>query len=437
VTGPAPSMPAPRQALLKLQFAPSFPVKKKAYLVSYDWTVRATEDYVIDSLAAAGVNARGCRLSVPSDVLRGEGNMVKELLKTCSNFPFLDADASLHTYQSLITRAPFVLMIDPTAADPVQSDATSLHSLEASPTLAFEVRCRFWYTFSSFSDGAQTQAHYDDAQERLEFEVPATPGAGTVPRVLDVGSDVGAPPADPAKLQLQLLFPQSTGLRRHTVLVPETLTVRAVMEGLRSKLGASRLPFEGSLLSVDPATLSAGSFRQAASFPCLDLDTEVAAYRDVSMRNTLFWISGLQPSSPALPPKQALKKQAMLKLQFAPSFPIPKKTYFVPYDWTVRAVEEYVIDSLAAAGLNAQGCRLSVPSDVLLGEGNIVRQLLKTCSNFPFLDADASLHTYHLLIERAPFVLMIDPAAGKHVAPDSSSLHSLEARPTVALEVCY
>jgi hypothetical protein len=130
------------------------------------------------------------------------------------------------------------------------------------------------------------QGRYEDDQDRLEFD---TPTEGADPRVFEVGASTSQ--ADEAKLQLQLVFPRSMGLRRHTLLVPASLTVRALMEGLSSKIGAARLPIKGSSLAVDPEKASASEhFRQSESFPYLDPDSEISAYRDLLMRSTLFWI---------------------------------------------------------------------------------------------------------------------------------------------------
>jgi hypothetical protein len=457
----------------------------------------------------------------------------------------------------------------------------------------------------------QTESRF---QDRLEFETPVLSTSAAAleeeespllfPRVFEANASTDAAPP---KLQLQLVFPESTGLRRHTLLVPETLTVRAIMEGVSNKLGPALLPVQGSSLSVDPATQTAGAFHGADSFPHLDPDTEISAYRHVVLRNTLFWMhddrvkdaqpglpqppslgdpnpgragfrppplvapafeprqvnaptsgpsigkqqetglqrppdlstpqeTGLQrhsdrstqpageyrppprvasdfeqkskgpsdrstqpageyrppplvapnfeqkstllyetrpqrsrslspmntaglddvgaislkkrpsaeeraalarasiekfygdPGSGAPPPPPAADeqqprvpaaeespKQAVLKLEFGPASPIKKKTYLVPFEWTVRQTERHVIDSLKLAGYDATGCRIAVPADVLREKGPnaaYVHELFKTCASFPLLDEDAPWSQYKVLLQRAPHLCMADDGRG-------------------------
>jgi hypothetical protein len=269
------------------------------------------------------------------------------------------------------------------------------------------------------------------------------PSSFTVPDGVDMLGDAND---GSRRILLNITFPPSSSVGTRAFSVPTRYTVAETLTAIESK-------FAGSVDSARAALRVGADEKDLAQRDALRVGADEkdlaqrdalrvgADEKDLAQRDGWPQEFAADGSFPFLARARTLESyaslelerralhldgdQATLKLQFAPSFAIKQRTYAVPYEWTVRTVEAFVVDALRAAdGADAQGCRLSVPSEVLRSKGpdaaSYVTELLKTCSDFPLLDADVPLRSYRTLVERAPFILMARPNAGNEADIDEA-----------------
>lgn len=202
-------------------------------------------------------------------------------------------------------------------------------------------------------------------------------------------------------LVLRVAFPDTTQLGVRSFTVPVRFTTYEALEFIQAKLGGAVSSARmGLRVNAHEGPPLPEAFLLSPSFPFLANDRTLEDYdHEIQLEaRVLQWDF----------------TQAVLRLRFAPTFPIASKAYLVPYGWTVAQVERYVIDALSASGVDGTGCRLSAPdfsSDASF-DMMVIRDVMAASDSFPFLAQDLPLQRFQKLVETAPYLLMVNPAGG-------------------------
>ena len=298
---------------LQVRFFPtSFPIKSKTYVLPYEWPVAQIQEHIINALASSGADATGFRLRVPNeeDHTPAMSRVVKDLIFSCSDFPYLDAEKPLRKYKELITTAPFILMAEssapkeraatvfaappPLVAPPMPPVVEEVlvvtppeETFSASPPPSIK-------TFSpppppSFSTPPPPMLSATEDRAPLRAPPPLAPPP-SLSEPSEPPSVLLAPPSlvtAAASLSVQVAFPMDSHLPMQSFRIPADATIQEAMDQIRRETGG--VLSEHSSLCVDPMARHVGTFANAPSFPYFDNSVSLTFYREAVTRNVLYW----------------------------------------------------------------------------------------------------------------------------------------------------
>lgn len=228
------------------------------------------QNHIIDALAASGADASGFRLRCPNeeDHTAAMGRVVKDLIFSCSDFPYLDAEKQLRKYKELIATSPFVLMAGSVPeVEVVQEEVLPPQNVFAPPPpppLTFV---------------APPPVVTVEEPRQVEQAAPPSP-----PRPLVAPpSLVTAAPT----LSIQVAFPVDSNLTLQSFRIPGDSTIQQAMDQIRQETGG--VLSENASLCVDPMARHVGAFANAPSFPYFENSATLNFYKEAVTRNVLYW----------------------------------------------------------------------------------------------------------------------------------------------------
>jgi hypothetical protein len=224
---------------------------------------------------------------------------VRDLIFSCSEFPFLDADKPLRKYQELVVTAPFVLMAEsrkslaapPSLVAPLVFVAEQQHEFAPSPSLVLLLKeSEDKYDIETPRQEQGEEIRREEEPREVEAREEAVPREE---RLIEESVVLVAPPSlvttpAAALLAVQVAFPANTHLPMQSFRLSGNMSVSEAMEQIRRECGSSSLN-ERSSLCVDPMAKHVGAFANAPTFPYLESSVPLGFYRDVVTRNVLYW----------------------------------------------------------------------------------------------------------------------------------------------------
>ncbi len=392
----------------------------------YEWPVAQIQEHIINALASSGADATGFRLRVPNeeDHTPAMSRVVKDLIFSCSDFPYLDAEKPLRKYKELITTAPFILMAEssapkeravtvfaappplvappmPPAVEEVLVVTPPEETFSAPPPPSIK-------TFSpppppSFSTPPPPMLSATEDRAPLRAPPPLAPPP-SLSEPSEPPSVLLAPPSlvtAAASLSVQVAFPMDSHLPMQSFRVPADATIQEAMDQIRRETGG--VLSEHSSLCVDPMARHVGTFANAPSFPYFDNSVSLTFYREAVTRNVLYWrntkesgsastAKGGAPGQDSSASVDAHPNEYLLKgnqrdsffffnfyiilfyfiifcfvssVSFHPDAPIAKKQFWIPYSSTVEEATEKVAEFLSERGLDTAGFKLAFPPEMV------------------------------------------------------------------------
>jgi hypothetical protein len=394
-----------QQALMKVHFPNTFPIKSKTYLVPYNWTVAEVEAHIVEAVAAKGADASQFHLRVPdiSEAPADFGHVVKDLIFSCPDFPVLDATSKLERFRELIRVSPYILMSDSNTDHHVDVGPVEVVDLSAPlpPPPALEAPAPFVAEERSPPSPPPAELRSENSfqmpppppgmevpppvpREDSFLPPPPPPGMEEPPAppapVLEEEEPLAPPPAlvappslSTAKavassndMNVQIAFPVDSGLANQAFKIPADFSIYEVMDFVRKETGNSSLAAAASL-SIDPMSKHAGTFANSTNFPYLDGSVTLNGYKELVGKHVLFWQNMKAGAGAAVvgAPEDPHANDCLIKVEFHPDAPIAKKQFWLPYSASMGDATDKVVEFLKERGLETDGFQLAFPAEVV------------------------------------------------------------------------